>query len=628
MQGDQNGKELENIDPTSEIMDTGQEIAKVLGAGALKPSNVTTRYQLRGGVKRQAVGSPPRETDRVEDETMNDLVRAVDKACKLITDVGEKLMANSKIKNNNSITKQLDLLKDMNNDILKGFVMKELKTLELVEGVNVEEYGGKRDLNLPGEPRPRYFCDRCSVEIEQEEEEIKEIRGKFKDIISSEKSDYIDLVNRKWPEKTFEITKEVVGNPLSTKEGDLVIFIKERKEDTVLFKMMKSRYPELEDIMEEDTEESRVQYLENIIKTKKTTNTRRIHLIETKGESDLRRFLITLRDENMVPGYNKMSVAVSSPELRSGIRKAMEIIFKDVGVEMEFFISKNEDTYMRESFQDKRGREKNEAVVIKTNVSTYADTLRNIRAVVFPEEIGVKVNTIKVNKDHNVVISTNKGMAEILHKEILNKTKGVESIVTGTNKSILIFDIDASINGKEIESYIRQETRAYETIVRNLRTSRAGTQIATVSMPAKVADALLEAGDIKIGWYRCRVKEKIDIIRCYNCLHLGHHSDICKEPKVDKRCLNCTQPGHLVKDCNNTSYCLACQKSGHRCDSDFCPTFRKIVQEMRSKETRLKNDEDKNKDIVTVTEEENDGNEGVNLMETEDIAGNTEKQND
>lgn len=218
---------------------------------------------------------------------------------------------------------------------------------------------------------------------------------------------------------------------------------------------------------------------------------------------------------------------------------------------------------------------------------------------------------VKTTKDKKVVIVTEEGQAATLQRKIAAKVNGIETRVSGrtTKTSLMILDIDASINGKEVEEFIRKTTKVYNTEVKSLRMGRSGTQIATVSMPAGAAEELLRQGDMKIGWTRCRVKPKVDIIMCYNCLHLGHHSDICQADKSEKRCLNCTQTGHLIRECQNRSFCTTCNKEGHRCDSSYCPTYKRRIEEATNKIY-------KNIKLASETEDSNEiemevGNEGT-----------------
>ncbi|KAI5734642.1 hypothetical protein M8J77_008999 [Diaphorina citri] len=94
----------------------------------------------------------------------------------------------------------------------------------------------------------------------------------------------------------------------------------------------------------------------------------------------------------------------------------------------------------------------------------------------------------------------------------------------------------------------------------------------------------------------CRVKPKVNVMLCYNCLELGHHSDICKKKRNDRKCLNCTQVGHLSKDCTSGSFCATCNREGHRTGSTICPTSKRRMQ------SNLKNIRKENDDEIVLKE--------------------------
>uniref|UniRef100_A0A8D8RUR5 CCHC-type domain-containing protein n=1 Tax=Cacopsylla melanoneura TaxID=428564 RepID=A0A8D8RUR5_9HEMI len=109
----------------------------------------------------------------------------------------------------------------------------------------------------------------------------------------------------------------------------------------------------------------------------------------------------------------------------------------------------------------------------------------------------------------------------------------------------------------------------------------------------------------------CRVKPKVNVLMCYNCLEMGHHSDICRAAKHEKKCLNCTQIGHISKDCSKRSYCATCDREGHRTDSYICPAHKRRVQEETSRilrEVRKENRNDEQDEDTDMTNALGGGN--------------------
>lgn len=65
---------------------------------------------------------------------------------------------------------------------------------------------------------------------------------------------------------------------------------------------------------------------------------------------------------------------------------------------------------------------------------------------------------------------------------------------------------------------------------------------------------------IKIGWSRCKVKEHINLKRCFKCCGYNNGAAMCKN---DKACLNCGKD-HLAKDCTEISSCINCKNAAEK----------------------------------------------------------------
>lgn len=561
--------------------------------------------------KRKASESPEISPGK---ENTNKKLKGVKKEIKIaletvieaIKDLCFEVMDYSKSKN--SMKEQAEKLKELNRTLLEGFVMKSLMESQLDSSEEVKETAIVN----------KSFCSRCSVALEREQEETKSIIQKIKDFSTLSHEDFNTLMNSKWPQIAYVKTKVVIGNPMSTKCENLIVCYEENEEDSTLMKIVREKFPEIEEVIEGETDVGKVPFLESIVNTSKGTHKKRIYFVKMEENTRMEEKFTICRSEIEKYDGKKIAVAVAAGKKREKVRKSLELTFyNDEGEDpIEFYMPQGE----RDS---KKERQREEAIIIDTNISTYADTLRNIRAVVNPEELGIEVKTVKTTRDKKVVIITKEGQADALHKEISTKITGIETRISGRNSNTLfiILDIDASINGKEVEDFIRKSTKVFATEVKHLRTTKSGTQIATVSMPSYAAENLIREGVIKIGWTLCRVKPKIDILRCYNCLNLGHHSDICPQERRGKKCLNCTQTDHLIKDCRNPSFCTTCNKQGHKGDSTNCPTYRRRIQEATSKyyqniENTRESEKDENTNNGEEEEEHKEG-EDVNMREPE-----------
>ncbi|KAK9743796.1 hypothetical protein QE152_g8340 [Popillia japonica] len=106
-----------------------------------------------------------------------------------------------------------------------------------------------------------------------------------------------------------------------------------------------------------------------------------------------------------------------------------------------------------------------------------------------------------------------------------------------------------------------------------------GRQNATVVIKTEWIKKLCAKETIRIGWTPCRIRQRINITRCYRCLEFGHQKWECQGEDKTRICLKCGENDHRAKDCVGQSFCFTCKTKGHRADQTRCPHYRKLIQE-------------------------------------------------
>ena len=150
---------------------------------------------------------------------------------------------------------------------------------------------------------------------------------------------------------------------------------------------------------------------------------------------------------------------------------------------------------------------------------------------------------------------------------------------TNNQKVLHIRDIDAVTTDGEIKEAIEKavgaKTATLNSIeISNIRPMQGSCQIATVKTTEEVAKVLLKEGRVLVGFTRCRVKLRQEVIKCFKCWGYNHTAANCNGPDRTKDCLKCAEKGHQVKDCQNESFCPLCMKKGHRVRSGEGPKHR------------------------------------------------------
>jgi len=153
-------------------------------------------------------------------------------------------------------------------------------------------------------------------------------------------------------------------------------------------------------------------------------------------------------------------------------------------------------------------------------------------------------------------------------------------------------DLDEVTTKEEVlESLIAEfgEIQLSAASIVSLRRAYGGTQIATIRLPAKSAEKLLEAEKVRIGWVVCRVRRKTTPIRCFKCMEFGHVAGRCPNAEdCAGACFKCGEKGHQAKTCKNAAKCLLCSRKGeedtkHPANSVLCPLFKRALTRTKRK---------------------------------------------
>lgn len=305
------------------------------------------------------------------------------------------------------------------------------------------------------------------------------------------------------------------------------------------------------------------------------------------GIGDVKELYEILKKLNVEANTHKatrIKIAAAGNIKHEYLKKCVEFVFRDTDTKMQVLVPKVGANRTRQQSVRSRENPQNDKIIVKSNGRQYADMLRAIKSSVNLDEVGVRVKTIKKTANGDVLLEVQggKSKAELLKKEIQNRNQDTKVHIKDNNDIIHIMDIDGDVNEKEIETAVaaRLRLKTEENIrVLSTRPTRYGGQTATVAVKKGLVTELIREGSIKIGWTTCRVRARVNILRCYKCLEFGHHSSICRGVDRSKQCLNCGKDNHKAKDCKNESHCNTCQTNGHRADQTKCPRYREMIKE-------------------------------------------------
>lgn len=414
-----------------------------------------------------------------------------------------------------------------------------------------------------------------------------------------------DILNLDWPEEAYKITSEEVGNPAKADHGwDVALALDPNDEgERGLLKTMMETNPDIKGLLSIPMQPSGLEFITNTTKTmtsrggniEKTTFLYLIPTVTNTGDAkstvdDLETFYASvkkLKETMATQKRTKILFATTADIDRKYSRKILEYVFQHSETRIKCLIpAKN-----RRTGRETEKRAPNSTVTIKAEGKTYAELLKEVKKEVDISKIGVGIKKIRKTGKGDLTLTVEGGKVEanVLSQEIKNKLENLDVTTRSNATTVYIMGMDITTTKNDVKVALTRETKVEEREIeiKAIRPGKYEDSTAIVELPREVARTLINVGTIKVGWVKCAVREKVVVLRCYNCLEFGHRSKNCEANKArSEECINCGETGHRAKECKNNPYCARCKKSGHRSDHIKCPHFRKLVEEVRRKRIR------------------------------------------
>lgn len=254
------------------------------------------------------------------------------------------------------------------------------------------------------------------------------------------------------------------------------------------------------------------------------------------------------------------------------------------------------DTTQKNRKGKRKVRPRPKALLVKVEENkTFAEVLNKIRKNANPEDLQTEINSVRRTRSGDLLLELGKntknesGFCEAL-KGILGPSATVRNLEPKTTIEIRDLDCLTTVEDiKEVLAGLSKEhpidPRVYVTN-ENLR----GQKMAVVELEARCATEILKTGRLRIGWVNCRVRERIQVRRCYACFGYGHTQKACKGPnrREMKLCLKCGDKDHIKKDCTRKPKCFLCAQScsdnkelSHIAGSSGCPMYKAALEKAR-----------------------------------------------
>ena len=153
------------------------------------------------------------------------------------------------------------------------------------------------------------------------------------------------------------------------------------------------------------------------------------------------------------------------------------------------------------------------------------------------------------------------------------RTAVVRDLYEGIERADVADAFCRALNGKDPK----------QVEVTELRPAYGGTFACTVVMPwCTESEKLIREGRIQIGLVRCRVRDRVEVRRCFQCQGFGHEARTCRAEDRSKSCRRCWEKGHKAGSCVAPVKCQLCEEAGHKAahwsGSSECAAFRTALK--------------------------------------------------
>lgn len=203
-----------------------------------------------------------------------------------------------------------------------------------------------------------------------------------------------------------------------------------------------------------------------------------------------------------------------------------------------------------------------------------------------PELRGAKVSRIKEIGSRGILIESpnESDLTKIKESFVLKQAGFIVRDPIKPGPKIIIYDVPNDMNDEDLVNQIweRNLDESHPATMRpcirprfRVGPKETGVSHRVVEVPGQVLKALLSAGRVYLNLGSHRVREYLDIHRCYKCQRYGHKADRCNEKQV---CGHCGIKGHKIGDCAKKdkkpvcSNCLRRRKPAtHSVTNPSCP---------------------------------------------------------
>lgn len=197
------------------------------------------------------------------------------------------------------------------------------------------------------------------------------------------------------------------------------------------------------------------------------------------------------------------------------------------------------------------------AILVDVSKEDFPELAKKIRGGARRDIIGSRIVGMRQAKSGGLLIEVRGNPEEVsaVKAEIARSAGAEIGVKTLQQRELLeIRDLDQWSDGPEVLEAITSVTGCDPSALRlvSMRKRFGGAQLALVSAPKEVIQAVIRQGRLRVGMVSCSVRHCDAKARCFRCLAYGHEAKSCQGPDRTKCCRRCGEDGHFANTCAAT----------------------------------------------------------------------------